>query len=532
MAEDTEDTGPGIGYGGLSSMRLAGADQLDQLANQPIVDPSTKWLKFAAGALDPSAGGKFGNAMGNAVGALAGQQNVEAELRAKYLPIVAQALLMRQQQAISIQQHQQKLLGDWDAALTGQLTGLLRKPSFTTEDVQRTIGGVVRLGQVHPAFALQYWQNMPKDSPEEMRAYIMSKAIGGMGSNERVGAVSPKVELKNPNEGFTPANINPNAPQPVGPMKGGIPPTLTPKDRLPVGVDTPQGPMVRDPVEGTAAFVGSPGAQALSQGATRGLLPEPLVGAPGGAPGQPTPQVPMPVTPPPSVSAQQNLARNEADKGAGTSFSKYEDALNAEVSTMSDLVFRTKQLQEYAKAFRTGATGDIRSKGAAFAKDVALSLGASQQYADKLGNGIAGGDVASAQAFHKLAVQSAMQSLKAAAGPGQRFTQAEFQKFQDANLNLDMDPRAMETISNFVMDQARKVSAEQEFVAKARAANMPIPQIRVEWEREKAKINENQPVKIGNVLKGTIGPSSRTRIGTDVDGRKMKLNAAGQWEYE
>lgn len=523
--DTTQEEAPvgGLGALGLDAGALPGQSQLDQLVSGPLIDPSTKWLKFAAGALSRP-GERYGVGLGGALGGMAESQTQEAELRAKYLPIAAAAMLQRQQMALSMSAQQYKLTRSWDDALTSQLTGLLTRPKVSIQDAYEAIGNTVRQGGVPPQFATQYFRQLPQDS-DSLRTYIRGKAISLMKPEDRVGAISPKVELKPTEDGQTGYNTNPNAPVGVGPVAPGTPSQLKPTDKLPKTVETPRGPMLVAPTTGKAAYVGSPEAPAVVQegmGTPPTALPAP--------PGQPTPQA---QTPPaaPSTSAQVSPSDLKAEEGAGANFAKYEEDLNNEVSTLSDLSSRIKETREYLSKFRTGANAEIRSKAAAFAKDLALSMGASQGYADALGNGLAGGDLASAQAFQKLSVQGAMEALKVAAGAGQRFTQAEYAQFLKTNPNLDVDPRAIEKINNFLMTKYRQTLAEQSYVAEARAAGVPVEQIRAGWSRRMAQLGYQQPTTQSNKARGTVGASSEARLGTSVSGRKMR-QVNGVWEYE
>lgn len=545
MSDEYDDGSDGEPQGGLGSLSMMyrgssmpGAATLDKMIEEPLVPESNKWLRFAAGALAPTGSGSFGASLGNAVSGYAGAQSEEAALKARYLPIVAQALLMRQQQAMQLQMNQNKLVGDWDNAITGQLTGLLTLPQITPDAINGVMGALVRQGRVPLPFAQQYYQNIPKD-PDAARSYIRSKAVGAMSDDQRLGVVTPKVEARSPDAGTLPFNTNPNASVPVGAMPGGVPSQLTPSEKLPKTLDTPQGPRVFAPTTGKSAIVGTPEAQAVVQEGM-GVPPQGVPGtAPPGGPGAPglpggggTPQPPPLRGPAPSTSAGQNITRNKADEVSGTDFAKYEDNINAEVTQLANLAFRTEQSRKYLQQFRTGATADIRSKGAAFAKDFLLSMGISASEANAIGNGIAGGDLAAAQAFQKLSIQGSMEALKVAAGAGQRFTQAEFQQFQKANPNLDLDPKAIEKINNFVMENYRRVVAEQEFIANEKDKGVPIEKIRVNWERKRRELDQHQPRRELNKAMGTSGPKTSERLGNSASNRPMKLGPSGVWEYD
>lgn len=502
----------------LSGQPLAGSDQIDEMAKGltgPIMDPSTKWLKFAAGALAPTAGGRFNESMSNALGALGGAQSEEAQLKAKYLPIVAQALLQRQMQQFTMAQNAYKLNTEFEQAATGALTGLLsdKDPNaVSVPAVVNTLKSLVAQGRIPAQFAQQYFQSVPPDAqqnPEKLRSWLMSRAVGSMEPNARLPAVTPKVELRSPTEGTAPFNVNPSAGTTgVGPMGGGAPATLKPADRLPVGVETPQGPAIRMPTTGKAAIAGSPEATAITAEA---------LGGGGGAP---------------SRSLVQDPATNEADKTSGGDFTKYQGSLADRVTSLQDVNQRIAQMREYTAKFRTGATAELRMKAASTMKDLLLSAGAPEQQAAALGDKLMGGDLTSAQAFQKVAVQGAMEALRSAMQSG-RITQGEFAVFQRASPNLGMDPNGLEKVNNYFAQLLRNSNAEQNFITQQRAAGVPVNGIRAGWANYAQTHGYVSPTITTNEAKGSPGTPSRAVLGVDNEGRRMRINPAnGLPEYE
>lgn len=73
--------------GALSSLAA-----LNKLSEDPI-DKNRGWLAYAAGALQPTTGGGFGQSMGNALGAMSNVQGAQEALKASYIPHVTQALI-------------------------------------------------------------------------------------------------------------------------------------------------------------------------------------------------------------------------------------------------------------------------------------------------------------------------------------------------------------------------------------------------------------------------------------------------------
>lgn len=124
----------------------------------------------------------------------------------------------------------------------------------------------------------------------------------------------------------------------------------------------------------------------------------------------------------------------------------YRSALNERVSSGQDLMMRVGESERLLKDFQAGGGEGVRVQLA----QAAQAVGAPQGIVD----GIARGNLGSAQAFQKIVVSQAMEALKQAmstsSGTGAgRITQAEFKIFQSANPNLELDPRALEKIYGF-----------------------------------------------------------------------------------
>lgn len=568
--EATPDDGSGSPMGGLGAMRLmmsgmpmAGQSQIDQLASGPVMDPSTKWLRAAAAAIAPTRGGGFNESLSNSLNAYADTTDKESELRAKYLPIVAQALLQRQQMQYAQANAMYKLSNEWDGALTGSLTGLLSTPGgVTPQNVMSTISSQVQSGKVPPQVAQQFLQNLPKD-PSELHDYILHKSISNMSADSRVKAVSPDVEMANTQDGLTPVNKNPNSGNtPLGAMPGTLPMGLKPEDPIKIE-DTPQGKRIISTLTGKAAFVGTPEAQQVIA-ESRAMLArqqaappvaggqQPPPSGPGMIPGQPAPGGPGPAPmiaqaggPPPGgpgpaptgSSTQIDPAMEKAKLGYADEFTKYRSGLDDKVASLQDMNDRIGQMRQYMSQFRTGATAEVRGKLAAMAKDVTMNLGMSADQSTALANRIQGGDLAAAQAFQKLSVQGAMEALKGAMQTGTgasagRVTQAEFQIFVKNNPNLDTDPRAIEKVHNFVAEQYRKALGEQSYVSDAFSTGTPLDKIRSSYAQSQGRGLAPPRLVTGNAM-GTTGPNTNIPIGLDMGGKKMQQNPkTGLWEYQ
>lgn len=180
--EEQEDTSQPASQpvGALTAMRDAAysgqplSDAMSVL-NQPVVDPDTKWNAFAAGALKPATGG-FGEAFGNALGEYTGAQQKEAELKAKYLPLVANAMIAKQMQSTQLAESQYKLQQGFKSGVDAVLIPLVNKKGpITRTDVVGALGDAVNSGTVPGWYAQNQLRTMPLDDPEAMSRYISGR---------------------------------------------------------------------------------------------------------------------------------------------------------------------------------------------------------------------------------------------------------------------------------------------------------------------------------------------------------------------
>lgn len=533
---------PAAAPGGLEALRaIAYGDSPrpgeDMLSQSPI-DPSTKWLAYSAGALRP---GNFDQSMQGALGALAGEQSKESELKAKYLPLVAQALMQRQQMQLQMAMNQYKLTQDWEGALTGQLTGLLSKQGdITPEDVVGAISGPVRNGTVPQQFAQQFAQGLPVHDPAALRDTIRRRAVATMNPEKRVEAVSPNVEMSNTGGALTPVNKNPNAAVPLGALPGSVPMSLKPEDRVPKTVETPRGPVTASPTTGKAAPLGSPEGIAITQealGGGAGAAPQPVLPATGGptAPaGLPMPPAGagVPAQSAPSVSQARSPAQLKYEENAGTDTAKYESNLNDRVDAMRDLSVRINEMRDQMKNFQPGAAANYRLKLGSWGKDLGAYVGMSPEKAAAFGDKLAGGNISSMQDFQKVAVTGAMEALRSAMQSG-RITQGEFAVFQKNNPSIEMDPDALDKVTNFLTKQYQTASAEQQELGKYKATGADVTGFREYWNRKAQELGHAAPAVATGQGRGSVKPAVTQRVGTSLGGHKIVMNpTTHQWEYE
>ena len=577
--------GPANGPGALGALRmimggqqLPGTDLIEKMASQPVLDPSTKWLRAAGAAISPEANGNFAAGMGGALGALANTQSEEAKPKAQYMPIVAQALLQRQMQAFNMQLQSNKLLGEFDGTISSSVGGLLTQPNgVRPQDVYNAVGNLVQQGRVPMQYAQTWLANMPAD-PTALSSWLKTKVVGATSPKDAMSISSPDLKPQTTNGGVAMVNTNANAgPTPVGAVPGGVPQTAPdPKAFEPTVVETPYGKYAHYPFLGKAALVGSPENQTLAaqNEAIRASMSRQAV-APQGAPPQPPPQQPQPMPPQaPPQSTPQPAAPPQPGPGPGPGspaaapptlapvagpgpqaggstslgvdpvaleqqkaqvtkqtddFVAYQKDLNGRLQALQDVLTRAGQMRDYLKDFRTGATAEARMKVAGGLKDLLLSAGVPTEQAAALGDKLMDGKLSSAQAFQKLAGTGAMDALKSAAGPGQRFTQAEFGVFSKNSPNLMMDPSAIEKILNVFSKGYQQTAAERDFVQKQLAAGTPMPAIRPMW----SKFNEQRtlPLVQNNVAAGTTGAPTQGVLGNSVSGRRIVTGPDGVPRY-
>lgn len=166
---------------------------------------------------------------------------------------------------------------------------------------------------------------------------------------------------------------------------------------------------------------------------------------------------------PGALQTPEEKARDEARAkflgGRAEGAVKYEQGLNEKVGQGVQLDSRIDEQLRLIKDFKSGGGAQVRARLA----EAAQAINAPKEVVD----GIANGNLGSIQAFEKLQIQGAMESLRQAmatssgAGAG-RITQAEFQIFMKANPNINLDPRGLEKIQNFIKWTVSVDKAEQQ----------------------------------------------------------------------
>jgi hypothetical protein len=194
---------------------------------------------------------------------------------------------------------------------------------------------------------------------------------------------------------------------------------------------------------------------------------------------------------------------------------------------MRNVQQRLADMREMIKKFQPGASGEVRLQLGAWAKDLATSLGLSPEQADSIAQSLAKGDIGSAQAFNKLAVQGTLDILKAA---NPRFSQAEFGVISKNNPNILNDPLAFDKMQNFITHQYQMKSAEAQEFDKYRKAGGDILSWNAEWNKMAQELGYIKPKQVRGTAKASVGPSVDESVGVANNGRPIKLTPKG-WVY-
>ena len=178
-------------------------------------------------------------------------------------------------------------------------------------------------------------------------------------------------------------------------------------------------------------------------------------------------------------------ATAEFNKGRAGNMNRYEESLNGRVSQGADLNMRLQEAAKAMQTFQSGGGMETRADLASKAQAIGLP--------DSVVNKIAGGDLAAAQEFNKLAAQQAMEQLKQAMGGAGRISQYEFKVFQQNNPNLSTDPNAVRKIYDFNTRVYNRDLTEQKAFndhvdSGANPASFPMM-----WQSQQAKLGYTNP---------------------------------------
>jgi hypothetical protein len=197
---------PGMG-GALSS--LAAPEGLFPKADADLIpmptdptNPGIKWRQFAGNVLK---GHTLAQGLSGATTAYADQEQKDAEMRMRYIPLANQARLQRSAQQLARSRQEQQMLETWNKTLIGNAASLLNRPGpINPQELEGMIGSAVQRGQVPAQLAQNFMKGLPQD-PVALRAYLERAAISMVDPFRGVA----KPEFKVVPQGGTLAQTNP-----------------------------------------------------------------------------------------------------------------------------------------------------------------------------------------------------------------------------------------------------------------------------------------------------------------------------------
>lgn len=169
--DDQEELGGGAlgAIAALSPMEASGPLSREALLGEArqFVDPKAKYRAAAAGALKP--GASFAEAYGSALSAYNAGADREAELTARYMPIVQRAALERRKAQLEAEARARTTLDTYGASA-------LTDPMLTPQKFAEGLKGLVQQNQVPGQMAEAYLKALPTD-PEGLRKSLMQRSI-------------------------------------------------------------------------------------------------------------------------------------------------------------------------------------------------------------------------------------------------------------------------------------------------------------------------------------------------------------------
>lgn len=213
------------------------------------------------------------------------------------------------------------------------------------------------------------------------------------------------------------------------------------------------------------------------------------------------------------------MADVEFQKDVGKKLGGYYEDLDQSLQALRNTQMRLGEMRQLVTQYRPGAAGDLRLQLGAWAKDLGQTLGLTPEQSAAISSSIAKGDVSSAQAFQKLAIQGTIDILKAATP---RFTQAEFAVVSKNSPNIILDPAAFDKMQNFMTNQYRYKSAESQEFMNYYKSGKDITNWPNEWNKMSQQLGYVKPTYVSNISQGSRGSPSSTRVGVALDGRPVR----------
>jgi len=311
-----------------------------------------------------------------------------------------------------------------DATLSA-VSSVMAMPNPTRSDVWNQVTALHASGLYNSKELVSILQTMPKEEGAPLKAWLQSIAARTEQGMKQLQAMhGENVQTMAGNR-----VLNQNFPI-MGPQTG----QAVTAGVAPMGMTPGEANAIVDRKMPDGSIQQVPRFQLPMQGA--GAIPGPMTSAatlPDGTP----------ITDTALVGQSPSLMQAKSIEKAAEGFANYEKDLNENVNLGYALAEKFDTMQEYLKTIRTGGLQNVRME---FAR-VMQGLGASDDVVDK----IAGGKLGDTQAYEKLAITTALDTLTSAlqGAGGSRVSQMEFEAFRKANPNLETDPRGVEKIINF-----------------------------------------------------------------------------------
>ena len=346
----------------------------------------------------------------------------------------------------------QKLIGN-------QLTGLLQKGALVTkDDVAQSIAELRGSASGQAIFpsdtaAFKFLQNLPPGGAP-LNNWIKSAVLrAGAASNSldsTMKLVYGDASLVNTGGGQQPMRNQFGTITPAGPA---IPNTATPEQRnaLVSKVDPVTGQTTEIPRSQAAPMVNGAGTPDTSAG-TPGAAPPSAAGTPGAA-------GPSPGSPPPPLVTKLSPAQEDLVKTTWAGADKYMENLDKTNSAAINVKALASQAEQALQHITTGGGGNVRAEIGSMlqAMQSAGVPGITQSDIEAVANGGLG----ASQVFKKVMMQLSTQLMTESLRGGGRFTNLEYSNFQQANPNLDTDPKAVKDMLGFVSKMADLSISEQ-----------------------------------------------------------------------
>lgn len=424
--------------------------------------------------------------------------------------------------------------------------------AVTSKDVMGSMADLIGSGIIDMPTAMSFMKNLPSDGAP-LAAYLQQTAARANGAAKTIDVVNSGIQTQGTGGGTTTFQNVPS----MGINRQLGTTTMTPS---PEQLGAPQqymangkqmtdarGNVISLPSGQAGAYTPVGGAGPTDQNAITGPAngggsggsnptgANPIMGAanaPGGAsPGQlqtgpANGPAPAPVGGARNTSGgvQTGYAPGEQQRQEqqGTDWSTYRQTLDNFVGTNRTMMQQLNGAVDAAKQFQMGPGRETMGNLAIAAKgfsNMLQTMGATpKQLAgmNELVSKLAGGDpkdpaaLGAMQEFEKVALQNAMLVLRNAIGGQGRLTNLEFEKFEEANPNISLDPNGFTKIVNLLKTITRTSVAEQQAANlwedkhDQNPAQYPFRSFRPTWEKElitRGVIDLN-PLKSGDI-KGT-----------------------------